>query len=141
MITFTIGFMNAKITRVCNCVFISSSLAFPKRAFSYISRTHALIILIPEISSCMIALISSNFPCSCNNKGFALHRHMISVPTRKGNAHNTISPNLEFRRHMQNILPNVSIIVLIIPPTNCDTKFCTCVISFVTRVTREPLPK
>ena len=51
-----------------NCVFISSSLAFPKRAFSYISRTHALIILIPEISSCMIALISSNFPCSCETK-------------------------------------------------------------------------
>ena len=41
---------------------------------------------------------------------------------------------------MQNMLPNMSIPLRIMPRTNCERKFCTCVMSLVTRVTSEPVP-
>ena len=95
----------------------------------------------PETSSCMIALIRSRCACSFSNNGFALPRQITMQPTMNGNAHSTTSPNRGFSRNMKNILPKVSMVVRIMPRTNWDTKFCTCVMSFVTRVTREPVPK
>lgn len=49
-------------------------------------------------------------------------------------------PNVLFSRNMKKMLPKVSIEVRIIPRTKLDTKFCTWVMSLVTRVTREPVP-
>ena len=41
---------------------------------------------------------------------------------------------------MKYMLPNISMAVRIMPRTNWEMKFCTWVMSLVTRVTREPAP-
>ena len=119
------GFMKAKMISVFNCVLISSSFAFPKRIFSYISRTHALMIRMPDTSSCIIALIASSCVCNLENRGPAFSRQTAITLTRKGKAHNTINPKRIFNRNIKYILPKVSIEVLISPRTNVETKFCT----------------
>ena len=122
---FTRGFMKAKIISVFNCVLISSSLAVPKRIFSYISRTHALMIRMPDTSSCIMPLMASSCVCNPVNKGPAFSRQKAITLTRKGKAHNTINPKRKFNRNIKYILPKVSIEVRIIPRTNVETNPCT----------------
>ena len=50
-------------------------------------------------------------------------------------------PNRVLSRNRKKMLPNISIPVRIIPRTNCEIRFCTCVMSLVIRVTSEPVPK
>ena len=62
-------------------------------------------------------------------------------PASRGKAHKSIHPNCRFRRNMQKMLPPISMVVRIMPRTNCAARFCTWVMSLVTRVTRDPVPK
>ncbi len=95
----------------------------------------------PDTSSCMISLMASRYACSLENRGSALHRQTPMMPTRNGKAHSTMSPKRKFSRNIQYMLPNVRSVVRISPLINSETKFCTWVMSLVTLVTREPVPK
>ncbi len=95
----------------------------------------------PDTSSCIMALMASSCACSLENRGFAFPRQRAMIPTSNGNAHNTINPKRRFSRNIKYMLPKVSIEIRIIPRINVETKFCTWVMSLVTLVTKEPVPK
>ena len=134
------GFMKANIVSTRSWVFISSSLALPKRSFSYTSRTQALIMRMPATSSCIMELMVSSCACRRVNSGLAFERHSAMHPAISSVAHSTMRPKVRLSWNMKNMLPKVSMVVRIMPRTNWDTKFCTCVMSLVTRVTSEPAP-
>ena len=95
----------------------------------------------PETSSCMMALMPSS--CACRRTNIGVERFMQNAITAtiSGNAHSTSLPNAGLSLYMQYMLPKVSIVVRIMPRTNSDRSVCTCVMSLVTRVTSEPVPK
>ena len=93
----------------------------------------------PDTSSCMMLLMRSSCACSFSKRGLALLKHSVMQPSMKGSAHSTTQPKRASSRNMNTMLPTVSSVVRIMPRTNCAMKFCTCVTSLVTRVTREPV--
>lgn len=137
---FIAGFIKAKTTSTPSCVLISSSLALPKRAFSYNSRTQALMMRRPETSSCIMELSLSSWAWRRRKSGFAFHRQNAKTPTINGNAHSIINPNARLSRNIKVMLPSVKNTQRTMPRTNWETKFCTWVMSFVTRVTSVPAP-
>ncbi len=98
-------------------------------------------IRMPDTSSCIIPFRKSSCACNLENRGLAFHRQNRITPTKNGKAHSTINPKQRFSRNIQYMLPKVRSEVRIIPRTNSETNACTCVISLVTLVIREPVPK
>lgn len=95
---------------------------------------------IPDTSSCIMELILSSWAWSLEKSGLAFPRQKAITPTIKGKTHSIIRPNSRLSMNIKVMLPKVRNEQRIMPRTNWETKFCTWVISLVTRVTKVPAP-
>ena len=118
---------------------VNSSLAWPKRCFSWALRPKALITRMPARFSCITTFTLSSFFCTCMNSGLVSLNRITMTTASTGIVQSTISDSRAFSINTAATPPMHKSGERTSMPSTWVNAFCTWVTSLVVRVTSEPV--